>query len=393
MSHILVINPILYTSETNDIPKVRSIKDTMIYTLCLGFLRAGQQVTLIAAEDYRPTVEETYDFPVVWMRTVWRSVFQPRCFPYMPKLRGYLKKHREYDHIISSEVFATWSYTAARVCPERTVIWHELAKHNRMMHEMPSRVWYHLVAGLFTSRVTVIPRSLAAAEFIGQFVDRVSDTVIDHGVNLEGMEPVCARQKKNRFVVVSQLIERKRIDRTIDCFARFVDKGYQDYKLYIIGSGELEQELRAQAVRLGLTDHVVFGGQLTHDRLLPMVAQSRALLVSTRKDNNMVSIAESIAVGTPVVTTSVPYNASYIARESLGIVQDDWDADTLVQICADNDVYVDHCLAYREKLSNVYCAGQFLTVFGIPEGTGTEDGKYMRTAARADSVCRRGRDH
>ena len=201
----------------------------------------------------------------------------------MPKLRGYLKKHREYDHIISSEVFATWSYTAARVCPERTVIWHELAKHNRMMHEMPSRVWYHLVAGLFTSRVTVIPRSLAAAEFIGQFVDRVSDTVIDHGVNLEGMEPVCARQKKNRFVVVSPLLERKRIDRTIDCFARFVDKGYQDYKLYIIGSGELEQELRDKAVRLGLTDHVVFGGQLTHDRLLPMVAQSRALLVSPER--------------------------------------------------------------------------------------------------------------
>ena len=52
MSKVLVINPILYTAETNRIPRVDSIKDTMIYTMCLGFLRAGHEVTLIAAEDY-----------------------------------------------------------------------------------------------------------------------------------------------------------------------------------------------------------------------------------------------------------------------------------------------------------------------------------------------------
>ena len=38
MSKILIINPILYTAETNRIPKVSSIKDTMIYALCMGFV-------------------------------------------------------------------------------------------------------------------------------------------------------------------------------------------------------------------------------------------------------------------------------------------------------------------------------------------------------------------
>ena len=47
MSRILVINPILYTAETNRIPKVKSIRDTMIYTFCLGFLKLGHQVTLL----------------------------------------------------------------------------------------------------------------------------------------------------------------------------------------------------------------------------------------------------------------------------------------------------------------------------------------------------------
>lgn len=358
----MVINPILYTSETNRIPKVKSIKDTMIYTLCLGFLRQGQQVTLLAAQDYRPAQKEVYEFPVVFLETVWRRVFLPRCFPYMPQLRGYLKRHREYDYIISSEVFATWSYTAARVRGDRTVIWHELAKHNHMIHEIPSRLWYGVVARFWMRHVTVVPRSGAAADFIGQFTDKVSETVIDHGVNLDRFASVKEHGKEKQFVVVSQLIGRKRIDKTIDGFYQFWKKGHREYRLYIIGRGELEEELRMQARRLGLEDAVIFKGHLDHRELLPVVAQSMALLVSTEKDNNMVSIAESIAAGTPVVTTSVPYNADYIREEKLGIVEDDWGMEALLKICEENAFYVKRCMEYRERLSNVYCAAQFMKV-------------------------------
>lgn len=362
MSQVLVINPILYTSETNAIPRVKSIKDTMIYALCLGFVKEGHQVTLVAAEDYRPTTEEAYDFQVVWMKTIWHGIFQPRCFPYMPKLRKFLKRHKEYDCIISSEMFATWSYTAARVCPDKTIVWHELAKHNNMMHKIPSHVWYGVVASLLMRRVTVVPRSKAAADFIGRFSKKVSVTMIDHGVNVEAMTLLEAGEKKNQFAVVSQLIERKRIDRTIDGFAEFWRQGHQDYRLYIIGSGDKEESLKKQVKRLGIEEAVIFSGRLTHEQLIPIVAQSKALLVSTEKDNNMVSIAESIAVGTPVVTTSVPYNAYDIEREHLGIVQDHWNQETLEQICGKNEWYCANCAAYRDKLTNVYCARQFMKV-------------------------------
>lgn len=102
---------------------------------------------------------------------------------------------------------------------------------------------------------------------------------------------------------------------------------------------------------------------MSHAALMPVVAKSKALLVSTRKDNNMVSIVESIALGTPVVTTSVPYNAAYIRREELGIVEDNWGADALERIVADNEVYVQNCVRYRERLSNVACAEQFFRTF------------------------------
>lgn len=360
MSRILIINPILYTSETNRIPKVKTIKDTMIYTFCLGFLNLGHQVTLLAARDYRPETEEEYDFPVLFMRTAGHKLFQPRCLPYMPELRTFLKRHREYDLILSSEVFGTWSYTASRVCPEKTVIWHELAKHNNILHQLPSKIWYHIIARCMMRRTPVVPRSEAASAFIGRFLPRVADFCVDHGVNLRKFPEMDKVKKQNYFVVVSQFIERKKIDRTIMRFRDFLEKGHDGYRLYLIGQGELESAYRDLIVRCHLEEKIVICGQMGHERLLPFVSEARAMLVSTVKDNNMVSIVESIAAGTPVVTTSVPYNAAYIRGEELGIVADEWGVEELEKICDENDKYVRNCIRYREKLSNTYLANRFM---------------------------------
>lgn len=364
MKNILIINPIIYTAETNEIPTVKSIQDTMIYTLCMGFLKAGHKVTLIAAEDYMPCEEDVYPFPVVWMHTVCHRVFQPRCFPYMPQLRRFLKKHEEYDLIITSEMFATWSYTAVRLYPEKTVVWHELAAHNRMLHQLPSKLWYNVIARFLMRKAHVIARSQPARDFISRFVRCVAEITIDHGVELERLPQAGTKaediSKQKQFVVVSQLIERKQINKTIEAFADFVGRGNDDYTLFVIGQGKEEAPLRQVATDRNIKDKVQFCGLMTHEQLLPIVAESQALLVYTRKDNNMVSIVESIAVGTPVVTTSVPYNAEYIRRENLGIVQDQWGADALSQICEENRMYVQNCLRYRHQLSNVHCAETFV---------------------------------
>ena len=52
--NILILNPILYTAERNIIPNVDSIKDTMIYNMCIGFVALGHNITLCAAEEFRP---------------------------------------------------------------------------------------------------------------------------------------------------------------------------------------------------------------------------------------------------------------------------------------------------------------------------------------------------
>ena len=42
----------------------------------------------------------------------------------------------------------------------------------------------------------------------------------------------------------------------------------------------------------------------------------------------MISIVEAIAVGTPIVTTDVPLNSTYIKEYQLGIAKKQWDRET-----------------------------------------------------------------
>ena len=44
---VLIVNPILYTNENRNIKKVNTIKDTMIYDLCLAFKKRGATLRLL----------------------------------------------------------------------------------------------------------------------------------------------------------------------------------------------------------------------------------------------------------------------------------------------------------------------------------------------------------
>ena len=361
---ILLLNPILYTAETDEIPKAKSIKDTMIYTMCLGFIEKGVEPVLVAADDYRPEEEEEYPFQVIWMNAALKKISKPRCLPWLPGLGNYIKEHKdELDGIIASEVFSLCSLTAVWKMPEKTIIWHELGKHNKFMHYIPSQIWYNIVAKIFFGKTLVVARSDKARQFIGRYCRRVSDIIIDHGVDVDRIK--ASEKKENCFVVVSQLIERKRIDKTITVFADFLTQGgeYKDYVLNIIGDGRQKEALENLTEKLGIGKNVIFYGQMPHEKLAPIVARAKAMLVYTEKDNNMVSVVESIAAGTPVVTTSVPFNAAYIKRENLGVVQDSWNRSVLNKICLKNEEYVRNCIAYREKLAADYTAGQFIKIF------------------------------
>lgn len=102
---VLFVNPIIYTPENAHIPQIDSIDDTMSYDLCMAFQRHGVDITLAAAEEWKPRKERDFPFPILWMKSSWKRVFPIHRIPVNLGLITYLRTHR-FDMVITSEVFS-----------------------------------------------------------------------------------------------------------------------------------------------------------------------------------------------------------------------------------------------------------------------------------------------
>lgn len=361
---VLIINCILSTAEHGIIKRKESISDCMISTFARGFVELGNEVTLLASAEFKPTGDDgNQPFEVVYFPSRLPQVFKPSLLPWPGGMSSWLKHHApSYDLVIASESFQVPTLIAARICPEKLVIWQEMDRHQRLLFKLPSRFWYNTMVPLFMRNITVVPRSYPAKQFIRHYSRHVSDVIVDHGTDAHVLYP--SNDHDPSFIVVSQLVERKRVDRIIDKFARLVaQERYKDYRLDIIGEGDKRQELERQVTALGIQEKVKFNGFLPHKQLAEPLRRSLALLVDTSNDLNMVTIAEAITSGTPVVTNTKPSTASFIAKHGLGIVRDGWDENDLIKVITDYDKMHEACVSAGKELTNVACAQKMLEVF------------------------------
>lgn len=357
---ILVLNPIMYTPHKNIIPKVKSIKDTMMYNMCLGFKQNNHQITLAVAEEYKPTQKENYDFEVLFFKSNLTSICLPSVIPFSCNLFSYIRKEKaNFDLIISSEVFSFQSLFASLLCPSKTIIWHEMAIHQKKMKKLPSKTWYNIIAPLFEKKSYIIPRSKPAYLFINKYLKNVSPIPVEHGINLDQFK--FQEEKRKQFIVVSQLIPRKNIESIIQKFNLFLKKYDSSYKLLIVGKGELHGKLEKLIKELQIENNIFLLGFKSHSELNVLLAESKALLIDTFQDNNMVSIPESIVCGTPIITNTIPTNSYFIQENELGIVKD-WNEEDLQEI-ATNNTYVRNCINIRETLSNYYLSNKMIDIW------------------------------
>ena len=364
--NILIINPILITPPENGgiVPKPRTIKHTLIYNYCLGFIHNGHNITLIASSEYQPSEENHFDFPIIFLKNTVKEKLHkfPNGFPLLSGLYEYLKKHHHnFDIIISSEAFTYNSFIASLICPQKLVIWQEVGQHAPTFHRIPSKIWHNIIVRTLYRNVLIIPRSETARGFIGRYANRVSKTIVDHGINIDNFS-FCA-EKGKYFIVVAQLIKRKNINLTIRKFKEFDDRYGGGYKLYIAGQGEEEHNLLHLISSLNLDRKVFLTGFLNHIELSNLLHKASCFLTDTSWEFNAVSILETIASGTPIITNTNPYAASYIQAKQLGIVRDDWGADDIHNLLQHHTIYIENCRTYRNKLSNDYLSELMIKTF------------------------------
>ena len=89
--NILIINPILSTSEKGVITRRKSIKDCMICNFAQGFVNARHSVTILASEEFRPLQPETYDYQVLFFPSRLTKIFKPDLIPFPVGMRKWMK--------------------------------------------------------------------------------------------------------------------------------------------------------------------------------------------------------------------------------------------------------------------------------------------------------------
>lgn len=78
---------------------------------------------------------------------------------------------------------------------------------------------------------------------------------------------------------------------------------YPHAGLMIVGSGSLEQELRAAISSRPYSDSILLTGDVEHAITLHLIADADVLLRTTKYDGDAISIREALFLGTPVIAT------------------------------------------------------------------------------------------
>lgn len=361
--NILLINLILYSIDDKEIRRRKSIKDCLICNFANGFIENGHKVTIIASEDFKPLVDEKLPFEILYFKSWLPAIFKAKCFPYPKGLRKFLRENIDnYDMVISGETFSMPSLLAADICKDKLYIWQEMSFHQQTLHKLVSKTWHNFVVPIFLRNTKIVARSEEAQEFISKYSKNVVEEIVCNGANASELYP--DEKSEDYFIVVSQLIERKNIDATIDQFAKFIKiPQFEHYTLLIIGNGPHEESLKHQVNNLNINESVFFLGRKSHQELAENLRKAKALLINTIKDLNLMSLAEAIISGTPVISNTAPDRMKYVNDNHMGISRDNWDETDLVEVATNYESYHKACVMHRDEMTNVGCAKKMIQIY------------------------------
>lgn len=106
-------------------------------------------------------------------------------------------------------------------------------------------------------------------------------------------------QTQNEILFVGRLTKQKGLNYLIDAF-KLVTERIPEIHLRIVGSGELEQEIKTKVIELELNNSVTFEGYQTD--LIKYYKKASATVLTSLYEGFPNVLVESISVGTPIIS-------------------------------------------------------------------------------------------
>ena len=134
-------------------------------------------------------------------------------------------------------------------------------------------------------------------------------------------------------LAIGRVVRKKGFDLLLDAFAQLADLPART-GLVIGGDGPELDALKAQAVRLGLSDRVVFVGRLQRPQVAWAMAQARCFVMPSRLEPFGIVVLEAWRAGTAVIASSVGGAPEFVTDGVTGLVVDPNDSRALADALA-----------------------------------------------------------
>lgn len=147
---------------------------------------------------------------------------------------------------------------------------------------------------------------------------RGTPDVIPNGVDLAHFTSVTpqARHKGTRLITASRLVSKNGVDTVI----RALPLLPPDVSFVICGIGPDEGMLRTLAASCGVSDRVIWRGEVSHAELPSILASCDIFIRASRSEGMGNSFIEAMAVGIPVIGTDVGGIPDFIVEGDTGYV-------------------------------------------------------------------------
>ena len=134
--------------------------------------------------------------------------------------------------------------------------------------------------------------------------------VAPNTLDFDQLSKIVSSPSTPNLLFVGRLIEHKHADLAIEATRILLARGL-DVRLGVIGVGPEESRLRDQADEAGISDRVEFYMSLdSQSAVWSLIRGTKVLLAPSVREGFGMVIAESLALGTPVVCTEHPDNES-----------------------------------------------------------------------------------
>lgn len=186
-----------------------------------------------------------------------------------------------------------------------------------------------------------------------------------NGLDLTGFEFSSPDDRPAVIAAVGRLVEKKGFADLLAAAALLLADG-REVQVVLVGTGELADDLRAQAVRLGLGDRLTMPGALPQHEVAGIVGRAAVFAAPCvvgadgNRDGLPTVLLEAMALGTPCVATPVTGIPEVIEAEVTGLLVPERDpralADALGRLLDDPDLRVRLAKSARDLIETEFDA-------------------------------------